>query len=826
MSLYSESIGEYGKEGCERVKYARKNEDGKKQLLSDHINGVTHRLREYAGKEFENTTALIGYLHDMGKYSEAWQNYLLTGGGGKVPHSPHGAHFIRKIAKPMFNDLNECILVNIAMYVILAHHGIFDAYNLDGKDVFSARIDSFESKYSSLYSENEQEFLKEYSSVDFLALFEKAKKEIAALDVKSSSYLVFDIGVIIRMLLSMTIDADWSDAAAFTTDVEKNYSDRMKDFSWELLTERIEEKLRGFVSDRPLDIVRRRISEECLAKSVRPEGIYKLDVPTGGGKTLAVMRYALHHAKIFSKKRIFYVAPYISILEQNAELYRNIFVQGEEEEHYVLSHYSDVVRLTETDNVDDSYDFGIAKYLIDNWSAPVILTTMVQFLLTMFSARKQSVRRMHQLSNSVVIIDEFQSIPLKSTGLFNMMLNALSKYFHCTVILCTATQPPFEKDIRGKDCSTNLPKVNYCEEPDLVSSYEDKPEFYRTRIEDKRVKGGYDKARLVNFIMDKSESLLSLLVVLNTRKAVHEVYQELRERSKAEVFALNNDMCPAHRNKVLNTVKQKLMQKQKVILVSTSLIEAGVDISFAGGIRSLAGLDVITQTAGRINRNNELPLSSLWIINANSDLEKITKMFSLQTSQGIVNALLDDYRDRPGAYENRIAGKRMLEKYFLAFYEKMNKETLYPLPEIEKNVLYLVQMIADNSNVIKRKKGHEKRKDSFQSVLTQSFYAAGSRYQAIEDNSIGIVVPFEEGETLILKLNSDESPAEKAKLLRNSSYYSIGVYQHIFNNLSDSGALIEIEFFDQTVYALKSQFYGESGLNLEGGEMNGQDNIF
>ena len=816
MSLYSESIGEYGKEGFERVKYARKNEDGKKQLLSDHINGVTYRIREYSGKEFENTATLIGYLHDMGKYSEAWQNYLLTGGGGKVPHSPHGAHFIRKIAKPMFKmpeDLNECILANIAMYVILAHHGIFDAYNLDGKDVFSARIDSFESEYSSLYSENEQEFLKEYSSVDFLALFEKAKKEIAALDVKSSSYPIFDIGVIIRMLLSMTIDADWSDAAAFTTDVEKNYSDRMKDFSWELLTERIEEKLRGFVSDRPLDIVRRRISEECLAKSVRPEGIYKLDVPTGGGKTLAVMRYSLHHAKIFSKKRIFYVAPYISILEQNAELYRNIFVQGEEEEHYVLSHYSDVVRLTEPDNVDDSYDFGIAKYLIDNWSAPVILTTMVQFLLTMFSARKQSVRRMHQLSNSVVIIDEFQSIPLKSTGLFNMMLNALSKYFHCTVILCTATQPPFEKDIRGKDHSTKLPKVNYCEEPDLVSSYEDKPEFYRTRIEDARVKGGYDKARLVNFIMDKSESLLSLLVVLNTRKAVHEVYQELRERSKAEVFALNNDMCPAHRNKVLNRVKEMLKQKRKVILVSTSLIEAGVDISFAGGIRSLAGLDVITQTAGRINRNNELPLSSLWIINADS--------------QKSVNALLDDYRNQPEAYENKIAGKIMLEKYFLEFYKDIetNNEALYPLHKESKNPLYIAELLGENNNVI-GDRGKSKRKGLFQSVLRQSFYTAGSEYQPIDENSIDILVPFEKGEELIRKLNADSSPAEKAKLLRNSSYYSIGVYQHIFNNLSDSGALIEIEFFDQTVYALKSQFYGESGLNLEGGEMNGQDNIF
>lgn len=811
------------------MKYARKrNEDGEKQLLREHINGVTRRLREYAGKDLENTASLIGYLHDMGKYSEAWQNYLLTGNGGKVPHSPHGAHFVRKIGKPVFEhqDLSECVLVNIMMYVILAHHGIFDAYNLEGENVFADRIDSFETKYSSLYLENEREFLKEYSNIDFSDLFEKAKREIAALKVTSSSNPLFDLGVMIRMLLSMTIDADWSDAAAFTTDVEENYSDRMKDFSWDLLTNRMEEKIRSFISARPLDILRGRISEECLKQSERPEGIYKLDVPTGGGKTLAVMRYALHHAKKFSKKRIFYIAPYISILEQNAELYRNIFVQGEEDKYYVLSHYSDVIRLKETENVDDSYDSGIAKYLIDNWSAPVILTTMVQFLLTMFSANKQSVRRMHQLSNSVIIIDEFQSIPLKSTGLFNLMVNALSKYFHCTVILCTATQPPFNEDIKGKDHATKLPKVNYCVEPNLVSSYEDAPEFYRTKLEDARIKGGYDKEQLVNFIMDKSKSLLSLLIVLNTRKAVHEVYRKLKEQSEAEVFALNNDMCPAHRNKVLNTVKQKLMQKQKVILVSTSLIEAGVDISFAGGIRSLAGLDVITQTAGRINRNNELPLSRLWIINVDSELEKITKMFSLQTSQKIVNALLDDYRDRPKAYKNRIAGKCMLKKYFLAFYEKMNRETLYPLPEIEKNVLYLAQMIADNSNaMIKRKK--VVRKDSFQSVLTQSFYAAGSRYQAIEDNSISIIVPFEEeGEKLILKLNSDGSPGEKAELLRSSSYYGISVYPHVFKNLSDSGALMEMEFFDQTIYALKSQFYGDSGLQSERGEMNGSNNIF
>lgn len=492
----------------------------------------------------------------------------------------------------------------------------------------------------------------------------------------------------------------------------------------------------------------------------------------------------------------------------------------------MLSHYSDVVRIVETENTNDSYDSGISKYLIDNWSAPVILTTMVQFLLTLFSANKQSIRRMHQLSNSVVIIDEFQSIPLKSTGLFNMMIDALAKYFHATVILCTATQPPFEVDITGKNLFTKLPKVNYCKEPDLVSSYENAPEFYRTKIEDARIRGGYDKDQLVKFIMDKSESLLSLLVVLNTRSSVREIYQALKEQSEIEVFALNNNMCPAHRNQVLNKVKERLKEKRKVILVSTSLIEAGVDISFAGGIRSLAGLDVITQTAGRINRNNELPLSSLWIVNADSELESINRMEALKISQKNVNSLLDDYRDRPEEYENKIAGKIMLKKYFFNFYKEMNEQTLYPLPEIDKNPLYLAQILADNSNVIKRKTNNEKGLQSFQSVLTQSFYSAGSSYQAFEDDSISILVPFEEGEDLIRKLNSDLSPGEKGKILRSSSYYSISVYPHVIQELLRVGGLMELSFFDQMIYALKSPFYGESGLNLEGGERDGQDNIF
>lgn len=302
------------------MKYARKREeDGERQLLKDHIDGVTRRLRDYAGKNLENTAALIGYLHDLGKYSEAWQNYLLSGAGPKVPHSSHGAHFLRKMAKPVFEsqDLTECLLVNISMFVIMAHHGLFDAYNLEGENVFKDRVDSFQERYSELYSENEREFLKEYSKIDFSDLFENAKREVERLNIMSSSNKMFDLGAIIRMLLSMTIDADWSDAASFSTDLEQNYTERMKDFSWDVLIERMEEKLRSFVSDRPLDILRGKISRECLERSGQPEGIYKLDVPTGGGKTLAVMRYALHHAKKFSKNRIFYIAPYISILEQN-----------------------------------------------------------------------------------------------------------------------------------------------------------------------------------------------------------------------------------------------------------------------------------------------------------------------------------------------------------------------------------------------------------------------------------------------------------------------------------------------------------------------------
>lgn len=254
------------------------------------------------------------------------------------------------------------------------------------------------------------------------------------------------IGFLIRMLLSTLIDSDWSDAASFIHEDEKKWDKILKEFRWEYMINNLETKISQFEQNTKLNKLRLEISNECMKSSERERGIYKLNVPTGGGKTLSVMRFALKHAEKYSMNRIIYAAPYKSILEQNADEYKKSLLGKARSlnDRLILEHHGDVLKSDDSSDTDNN---KITEYLINSWDAPVILTTTVQLLLTLFSSNKASIRRTHKLYNSVIIIDEFQSIPIKSISLFNLAINALSEFFNATVVLCTATQPPYEEAI-------------------------------------------------------------------------------------------------------------------------------------------------------------------------------------------------------------------------------------------------------------------------------------------------------------------------------------------------------------------------------------------
>lgn len=859
------------------TKYARfDGGSSTKQTLKAHLDGVTVRMNEYAGGRLHNISKLVGILHDCGKGSELWQAYFLSSinkddvYGFKesfseyqcpemVPHSTQGARFIAELHGTYAKEISAKLsgepriveltfnntTADLLRYAILAHHGMFDAMSPDGRFYLENRAKPNDDKNEEVFNECKAETKCEYPDFDFLISYKNAVQEIKRLMNPLWKQTEFDIGFISRMLLSMIIDADWSDAAAFP-DRCTEYENSLKDFAWDGFLKRIENKSETFTQRNELDRLRSKISDECKSAAERQPGIYKLNVPTGGGKTISAMRFALNHAKLHGKKRIIYVAPFISILEQNAEEYRSILAKDTEENKYITSHYTDVATSNFESALNENRGYENSSYMrvkagIDNWSSPVIFTTMVQLLLTLFSSNKHSTRRLHNLADSVLIIDEYQALPIKSLSLFNRAINALSRYFGATVIICTATQPPLGNLIVSDTERTKIGQINYSDRPDLVGNYEYEIPFKRVELIDARKnkgKGGsaYSIEELTDFVSERMVTIQSLLVVLNTRKAVKQLYSHLLEKSFGDVsiYMLSNNMCPAHRNEILNHIKAELKKGIKILLVSTALIEAGVDISFAGVIRSLAGLDVIIQAAGRCNRNGEMTVGKVWIVEVSKDAENISKLKSLVIAQQALRPILDHFNDEPEKYESSIMSTLMLEKYFFNYYKAIGDQTCYPISGGRN----LNELLAENGTAVKLYEKNIRRKDrsgndfDIRARVKQSFSTAGREYKPIDDDSISLLVPYKEGSEIINYLNADKfrflSVEARRNLLNKAGYFSVNIFRNTFDDIKENGGVFGIDLGnkDEIIYAVRDGFYGTEGLTdqeMEKGNKYGEN---
>lgn len=350
-------------------------------------------------------------------------------------------------------------------------------------------------------------------------------------------------------------------------------------------------------------------------------GIAQLIVPTGGGKTLSALRFAIEYAVEHKKERIFYISPFMSILEQNGDVIREI--AGDDN---YLEHHSDMYckiidnkHKSKEEVNDELEDYELR---CRHWDKQVICTTMVQFFDTLFSSRTEALRRMHRFTDSVIIIDEVQSIPIRCVYLFNLAMNFLSEFMGCTIVLCSATQPTFEQCkypiMLDKDSSMT---------GDYTKDFED---FKRTEVVSLLNNQGntYEEAAVI--CMDKYRENGNLLFVVNTKTATAEIFRNVtqlndEEEIKAKVVHLSTNMCPAHRRKAIDDIRRMLDNNERVICITTQLIEAGVDISFKCVIRSSAGLDNIAQAAGRCNRNGEDDRRNVYIIKLRMNISKARK---------------------------------------------------------------------------------------------------------------------------------------------------------------------------------------------------------
>ena len=389
------------------------------------------------------------------------------------------------------------------------------------------------------------------------------------------------------------VDSDWSDTANWmgkTSKHKANYS------SIPELKDKLEAHYASFTENSAINTIRNQVATDCLTSSSNTRGVFTLSVPTGGGKTLAGMRFVLNHAVKHNMRRIIVAIPYTSIIEQTAKIYKDIFG-----EHNVLEHHVNI------DKVDRLLYAPHLQAAQENWDAPIIVTTNVQLLESLFSSQPFRCRKVHNIQNSVIILDEAQTIPTEYTKSAYAYLRLLTEDYGCSVVFSTATQP-IVSHITNAYGTT---KIWGFDTTEIVSDVES---LYSSL---KRVEVNILGKLSISDIADKVQNHNQVLCIVNTRKNASELFYSIESDHKSHLPSL---MCAAHRKVVLDEVRQRLSDKLPVILISTQVVEAGVDIDFPIVYRAMAGLDSIAQAAGRCNRHGSIATGMVYVMEMDETL--------------------------------------------------------------------------------------------------------------------------------------------------------------------------------------------------------------
>lgn len=765
--------------------HARRDDEGNivdLQTLEEHSLNVA----KIAADNMDNTllrssAKLAGIIHDMGKAKKEFQIERLLKNDSKklIVHTFACCKYI--LDKYHFeNKSNIDKTAEIIAYAASAHHGLYDVLDSKHQSGFLYRI----TKDDICYEESRDKFFKECISEDEVEeIFEESCSDldkvykiidnISGDSNKEQKRIIncnkrFYSALIIRMILSAVIEGDHSDAARFD-----GLIDHKLEYDWNELLIYLEEMLKNKPHDTDISKARQWISNQCKERAVMPEGIYTLNTPTGGGKTLSALRYALAHAKVYEKKRIIIVAPFLSIIDQSVDdIRKNIGDSG----NIVLEHHSNVLR----QNDDNSEINDIKKMAMENWHAPIIVSTMAQLLLTMFSGKKSAIRRFHALVNSVIIIDEVQTIPLKMMSLFNLTINFLSQVCHSTVILCSATQPNFTGFVHAM-LPANGELVPYNEDVWKV--------FERTKIV-------YESAALsIEEIASYTKSVLvrsnSVLIICNKKAQAKWLYEALKDED-IDCYHLSTGMCAAHRRNVINRMKVALVYgNKKVLCVSTQLIEAGVDISFHSVIRFLAGIDHIVQAAGRCNRHGEdKRLASVYVVKCSD--EKLGKLTDIRKEQAATERVIYKYLKDNNMNEQvlNITGE-IINSYYSELYksEYNDAEFDYIVKDVGGEVKTILDFLSTNSNYANMKYPHCKKYH-----LRQSFEEAGRYFDVYDSETIDIVVRYGDGNELIEELKMHQNHIDVAFLKewnKKVQSYTIGLYTYQIEEIKKSIEVVE-----------------------------------
>ncbi len=777
------------------------------QSVMAHLDNVSEICGDLTSKlGIEDAGKIIGLLHDLGKYSTQFQNYVQSAVGmlnpdldedyvdakslkGRIDHSTAGAQLLWNYCKN-YGEQGKLIGQMLAICLASHHGGLIDCLNPDGENVFVTRMKKTDEKTNleeclEIADPPVLQKIKELASQQLLT---KCLDQVANILIKTDqSDLVgwFKVGLLTRFLFSCLIDADRIDSADQENPANKLVR-RTGPVDWQVAIKRMEEKLTAIPIKHDIDHLRRSVSERCRDRASGTQGIYSLTVPTGGGKTFATMRFGLHHAYRHNLDRIICIIPYTSIIEQNAEEIRKLVERPEDDRPWVLEHHS---------NLEPEVQTWQSKLVSENWDAPIVFTTMVQFLETLFGGGTRGPRRMHQLAKSVLIFDEIQTLPIKCVHLFCNAINFLTEHAGTTVLLSTATQPLLNQ-LKNQDKGqlTFLPENELVD--DVGKLFQD---LKRVVVRNMTKPQGWSEAEITELILKEYQEKKSCLVIVNTKKWAHHLYTSCTQHIDDDnVFHLSTGMCPAHRKKVLGEIRGRLDQKSPVLCISTQLIEAGVDVDFASVIRFLAGLDSIAQAAGRCNRNGKAPTAEVHVINPAE--EKIDQLIDIREGRDKALRVFNE-KDKDG-----LLSPEAMDLYFSYYFYGRAEDMDYEVTAREAGRDdSLLSLLSNNRNNVGRTQGM---------ALRQSFKTAGKIFRAIDAPTQSVIVPFGKGKAIIAELCAEYDSSTVYRLLKEAQQYSVNVFPNIWRKLSERGAVISVREGDY--YYLDERYYSEKfGLSTE-----------
>ena len=650
---------------------------------------------------------LLALTHDMGKASADFQAYLLRGGGAKVDHKSAAVKWWQKNSK-LFGTLMS--------YVCFGHHGGLN---------HGVRIDEH-LEYVSLPPEIEKYLPDELQHGVESVPFQTGQNSITQ-DEK-----LFSLMMAVRMFHSCLVDADWLATESFRDPERYKLRKECQHASMSMLSQMLEEyiaerekKASGYINE-----LRKLVHKSCYQSARQAPGVFRLNVPTGGGKSLSSLSFALQHAHLHQLERVIYVIPYTSIIDQIAGEYRSVL--GEDQ---VVEHHSNVTEEADSEN---------NRFAAENWDAPVIITTSVLFFESLFSCQNPRCRKIHNIANSVIVFDEVQTLPsaLLKPCLFAM--KTLQRDYNCSLVLCTATQPALTnheqfdigwpegevKSLLGESLETKLAR-----------------EMKRVEVE---LLGSISEEILVEHFL--ASGMSSALMIVNLTTQAQHLFELLQEQGVEGLYHLSARMCPAHRVAVLTQIRERLSTGQPTVLVATRVVEAGVDISFPVVYRDCCGLDSLAQAAGRCNRHGELDMG---------------KVYSFLSSEYTLPDIFVDLRNGGYAMADIVSNTKLDElfepqvvnNYFVLFYDRRKNKSW------------------DQKGIFTWVNQHYKVWD---------FPEIAQRFRFIDQEQLPLLVSYgEEGELIRAELSvmDKHEIMPGRRMFRRLQAFSVNVYREEWNRL-------------------------------------------